>query len=95
MEDVAAMKIEELKLRWELCLEKIEEQEGEIEVLERELARAQSALTLISEGLSVLGSMATVARPSEFETLFRDYAPFNNIMAEYFPKQKKTTRRKT
>ena len=86
------MKYEELKLRWQLCLEKIEEQEGEIEVLERELNRAQSALTLISEGLNVLGSMATVARPAEFETLFRDYAPFKNIMNAYFPKQKKVAK---
>ena len=72
-----------------MCLEKIEEQEGEIKALERELNRAQSALTLISEGLNVLHTMGTMARPSEFEILFKDYAPFNNIMAHYFPKGKK------
>ena len=72
-----------------MCLDKIEEQESEIEVLTRELTRTQAALTLISEGLSVLDTMASVARPSEFETLFKDYAPFKNIMAAYFPKQKK------
>ena len=84
------MKYEELKIKWEMCLERIEEQADEIEVLERELNRAQSALTLLSEGLHVLGSIATVARPSEYETLFRDFAPFNNIMAMYFPKKKKS-----
>lgn len=83
------MTLEELKLKWEMCLEKIEEQEGEIKVLERELNRAQSALTLISEGLNVLHTMGTIARPLEFEILFKDYAPFNNIMAHYFPKEKK------
>lgn len=72
-----------------MCLDKIEEQESEIEVLTRELARTQAALTLISEGLGVLDIMASVARPSEFETLFKDYAPFKNIMAVHFPKQKK------
>lgn len=85
----ASITREELQIKWEMCLEKIEEQEGEIEVLTRELERTRSALTLISEGLGVLDQMATVARPSEFETLFRDYAPFNNIMAAYFPKVKK------
>lgn len=83
------MEYKELKLRWVMCLDKIEEQESEIEVLTRELTRTQAALTLVSEGLSVLDTMASVARPSEFETLFKDYAPFKNIMAAYFPKQKK------
>ena len=83
------MEYKELKLRWVMCLDKIEEQESEIEVLTRELTRTQAALTLISEGLSVLDTMASVARPSEFETLCKDYAPFKNIMAAYFPKQKK------
>jgi len=89
------MTLEELKLKWEMCLEKIDEQEGEIVVLERELNRTQSALTLISEGLNVLHTMGTMARPSEFEILFKDYAPFNNIMAHYFPKEKKARTKKT
>ncbi|SEQ37143.1 hypothetical protein [Giesbergeria anulus] len=88
------MKYEELKLRWEMCLEKIEEQESEIDRLVGELKRTLSALTLISEGLTVLDIMATVARPSEFEILFKDYAPFSNIMATYFPKPKKERKRK-
>ena len=88
------MTTEELQLKWEMCLEKIEEQEQEIEDLTRELTRTQSALILISEGLNVLGTMATVARPSEFPILFRDYAPFNNIMAMYFPKPKKPRKAK-
>lgn len=77
-----------------MCLEKIEDQESEIEELTRELSRTQSALILMSEGLNVLGTMATVARPSEFPILFRDYAPFKNIMAAYFPKPKKERKRK-
>ena len=83
------MDYETLKLKWEMCLEKIEEQGGEILVLERELKRTQAALKLIDDGLHILNSISMVNKPSEYETLFKDYAPFNNIMAAYFPKQKK------
>ena len=83
------MSYKELYLKWEMCLEKIEEQEEEIKSLIIQRERDQAALKLISAGLGVLDCMATVAKPSEFETLFKDYAPFNNIMAAYFPKQKK------
>lgn len=84
-----------LKLKWEMCLERITEQDEEIETLERELKRSQSALTLIAEGLHVLHVMGTVAKPSEFETLFKDYAPFHNIMDAYFPKSKTPRKAKT
>ena len=84
------MTYKELNLKWEMCLEKIEEQEEEIKSLIIQRERDQAALKLISAGLSVLDCMATGAKPSEFETLFKDYAPFNNIMAAYFQKQKKT-----
>lgn len=79
----------ELELKYEMCLERIETLDEEAQIADAELARLRTAMTLISEGLSVLDSMATVARPSEYETLFKDYAPFNNIMAAYFPKVKK------
>ena len=79
----------ELYLKWEMCLEKIEEQEDEIKSLLNQRERDQAALKLISAGLGVLDCMATVAKPAEFETLFKDYTPFNNIMAAFFPKQKK------
>lgn len=84
------MSYNELYLKWEMCLEKIEEQEEEIKSLIIQRERDQAALKLISAGLGVLDCMATVAKPSEYESLCKDYAPFNNIMAAYFPKQKKT-----
>lgn len=80
---------EELELKYEMCLERIETLDEESIRDGEELAKLRQAMTLISEGLGVLDSMATIARPSEHETLFKDYAPFNNIMAAYFPKQKK------
>lgn len=83
---------EELELKYEMCIERIETLDEEALRDGEELAKLRQAMTLISEGLGVLDSMATVARPSEHETLFKDYAPFNNIMASYFPKQKKSAR---
>lgn len=82
------MTYKELYIKWEMCLEKIEEQEEEIKSLIIQRERDQSALKLISAGLGVLDGMATVAKPSEFEVLFKDYMPFKNIMAAYFPKKK-------
>ena len=70
---VDKMSYKELYLKWEMCLEKIEEQEEEIKSLIIQRERDQAALKLISAGLGVLDCMATVAKPSEFETLFKDF----------------------
>jgi hypothetical protein len=80
---------EELELKYELCLERLQNLEDEAQVTDRELADSRKAIVLIGEGLGVLTTMAMVARTDEHETLFKDYAPFNNIMAQYFPKPKR------
>lgn len=79
----------ELELKYEMCLERIKTLDEEARYDAEELYRLKQAMILLNEGLNVLGSIASVARPSEYETLFKDCAPFNNIMAAYFPKVKK------
>lgn len=84
----------ELELKYEMCLDRIETLDEEARVDGEELAKLRQAITLISEGLGVLDGLATVARPSEYEIIFKDYAPFANIMAKYFPKPKKERKAK-
>jgi len=80
---------EELELKYEMCLNHIENLGEEAKIANAELARLRGAMSLIADGLGVLDSMATVARPSEYESLFQDYAPFNNIWASHYPELKK------
>jgi hypothetical protein len=82
MTQAATLKMprELLEVKYEQYRDAFSELEEENEVLRLELERALPALNLISEGLSVLATIAIDARPNEFETLCKDYAPFKNLM---------------
>ncbi len=83
------MKKEELEIRYEMLKEAFEDEHDENMRLQAEVDRSRIALKVISDGLSILSTIAWDAKASEFESLFKDYAPFKNIMAAYFPKGKK------
>ena len=79
----------ELELKYEMCLDHIGAITEESRIEREELKELRHAMTVLSEGLGILTSIATVAKPCEYETIFRDYAPYKNLRAAYFPKAKK------
>lgn len=88
-EKVKAMTREELEMRlfdsWE-AIERLEEAEDD---LMREVKERRAAAVLLAAGLDKLSALATDAKPQEYEIIFRDYAPWQNLCAHFFPKEKR------
>ena len=66
-------------MKKEMLIESLEEERAENIRLQAEVDRARLALRTISDGLSILACVAWDAKITEFEFLFKDYAPFKNL----------------
>lgn len=91
---VAAMTHEELQIRLLDAWEAIESLEERVELAESEVMARRNAAVLLAAGLDKLSALATDAKPQEYETIFRDYAPWTNLCAHFFPKEKKVRGKK-
>ena len=75
---------EELQLNWELCLERIAQQDETILQLESEVLQQRAAITVMREGLDRLKTIAHGTLPLDYSQVFaKDFAPFRNIVGFY------------
>ena len=88
-EKVAAMSRQELEVRLLDAWEAIESLEERVEQAESEVIARRNAAVLLAAGLDKLSALATDAKPQEYEAIIRDYAPWTNLCAHLFQKEKK------